>query len=187
MWGAIMLLTPTASHPSQIFFSFIPPLEQAIRQERWVVKEKKKKKLAIQPHLKFKKSNDSELPLLDYFTEVERIHSLLGDNDASEIEDEIDWTDEDLIDLHFLLLHRSLQRVTEIKDGVEKAELLTWIFQSVIPDQVTKVIDGVKTQINIPFTFGTCCRLEGADPDVVRMKFAPIWNQFKNKQMSFFD
>lgn len=89
-----------------------------------------------------------------------------------------EWTDDELVEIHYRLLKHSCERLEAIcksqskskgkKLAREKNEILNWIFFSELPDEVERVIDGELVRILIPFTFGACCRLEGADPSEMR-------------------
>lgn len=189
-----MPLALTASHPNQTFFPFIPPLEQAIRAQRWAELESKRKKITISRQFKTKIKSNEDLPIRDFFDEVVRIANLIGEDVSEEIESEVDWNDQDVINLHVYLLIQTLARLNSIvkrnrmrkqeNHNVELAEILTWMFQSIIPDQVKRKINGEVVVIDIPFSFGMCCKAARRDPEDVRQKFMPYWREFKSKQKS---
>lgn len=84
-----------------------------------------------------------------------------------------DWTDDDIRDVHHGLLLYRLKLLRSRGNGSEKAEALTWIFAHDV-FCIEKRIHGGKL-INqpirmdqIPFTFQTCCRLNGYDYETVR-------------------
>lgn len=171
-----MHLTPT--HPAQTFLFFIPELEARVRHELWESKHKKVRKISVSGQHK----SSVQLDLLDLPLFRTRLDDDVFNGEVEErffpvessfemkscVPEEIDWSDSDVIELHLYLLSRSLIRLEAAGGREEKLEILKWIFNSPLPDQVERQIDGELQQILIPFTFSTCCRLEGADPDEMR-------------------
>jgi hypothetical protein len=178
-----MHLTP--SPPGQGFLAFVPELEVIARQQVWESKKSKKSKVVVGPvqlksnldldllDLPLFKSNTAIEDLLDGDPIHEEVESVVeAENRLLDVEVEYEWSEEGVVDLHYALLTRSLQRLEAQGNGREKLEILDWIFQPDVPDELVRVIDGKVEKLLVPFTFGTCCRLEGADPAVMRETLA---------------
>lgn len=172
-----MHLTPT--HPAQSFLFFIPELEARVRHELWETKQKRVRKINVSGQNKSSVRFDLlDLPLfrtpfndavLDTRSDQGEYNEVVSSFQVKGSEPEvIDWTDTDVVELHHFLLKRSLLRLEAGGCRDEKLEILKWIYNSPLPDQVERHIDGKLQQILIPFTFSTCCRLEGADPVEMR-------------------
>jgi hypothetical protein len=85
-----------------------------------------------------------------------------------------DWTLDEVVDLHSLLLRESLKELTTGDKGQEaikrKMDILEWIFAEDLT--VEKDLSTGKVKItyleDIPLSFLMCCRLENVDPNALR-------------------
>lgn len=184
-------------HPSQQFFpEVISPLEAKARWQRWNEREKRialrKPKKVIRVASSAVPSFDMDLLDLPLFRSDKVIEDILdGDPFLDESENpelvveevkipnlddaaQFDWSEDGVIDMHWFLLKRSLERLEARNNAKEKKDILGWIFYPDVPDEVVRVVDGKEERILIPFTFGACCRLEGADPEIMREKIAEM-------------
>jgi len=181
------------SHPNQHFFPFIPQVEVVIRQENWIKIANKPKHISCSDHLKLKsllENKHQPLPLFELYDESERLVEAIGNDLSNNMDDSDPYENQDLSDrqirlLHAQLLHQSIESLVNTKCNVERAEILTWMYQSVIPDHVTRDRGDGQEIIHIPFTFGACCYLNGRDPYDLRERYMSYWTQFKSKQLSF--
>lgn len=151
------------SHPGQLFFPFVTKLEEKVSQEAWI--KKVSKTILIGGAKRAKNQLDYSFPLFENFIEeaAEIAHIIHGFKEEEKCS--FDWqNDQEIIELHFILLSNSLQNLRTTKSNKLKMDILNWIYEPDVPDSVMKEVDGVMEEILIPFTFATCCRLEGANP-----------------------
>jgi hypothetical protein len=175
-----------ASHPSQSFFSFVSPLEVLVRQQSWEDRQAKKAKQQYQltpsrapsvvPTLDI---SLLDLPLFRSETAVDLLigDPLVGPDDplvSSDLSESVvsvgpeQWSEAGSLELHYILLERSLQYLAARSNPTEKLDVLNWIFRPETPEEVIRIIDGKKENLLVPFTFGACCRLQGLDPEALR-------------------
>lgn len=176
----------TPCHPAQLFIpGIIPQLEVDARRQRWDEIERKReqrnpKKVIVVKGSASPPENAGLLnPLVESVVEVQsdirqNNTDLLIENVAT-VNGKVErysWniSDEGVVDTHWLLLRRSLERLDAKSSKKERREILEWIFHPDVPEQVVRTDSGREETILIPFTFGTCCRLEGADPEEMREK-----------------
>lgn len=176
----------TASHPQQTFLPFFSDLEIAVRQQSWKAEQQRKAKRIIRPHGIPVQLVDHDLDLLDLplFKSgaiAEFLHNdpLNDDNDlifardkdllAGESEE---WSESAALQVHYILLERSLEYLAARGNPHEKLDVINWIFRPETPEEVIRQIDGKKERLLVPFTFGACCRLQGLDPDTLRDEIA---------------
>ena len=89
------------------------------------------------------------------------------------------WTDAGVAQLHEAVLHHSLRALQARGNGVEKAEILKWIF---VPDQLTTIARDASgqpqevtvPQVFVPFSFERCCRICGYCPERMRDELIPV-------------
>lgn len=87
--------------------------------------------------------------------------------------DPVNWTVDDIVDLHSAMIKQSLKALAAKGNPREKLEILEWMFET---DYVGEIYRDTPygprkvrvTNHNIPFSFAFCCRLEGHDPDRYR-------------------
>ena len=87
-----------------------------------------------------------------------------------ETEPPLEWSSSGIEQLHSVLLHQSLAALAGRGNGLQKREILEWIFE---PDLFGEVIrNGVSTPIfnwDVPWSFLFCCRLERMhNPEIIR-------------------
>ena len=91
----------------------------------------------------------------------------LIDEEAKECES-WDWTLDDIFWLHEKLLKNSLKVFRKGIGNKNNREILEWIFEpDLIADSSETGHKPIYTK-DVPWTFVFCCRLEGADPEVIR-------------------
>lgn len=176
----------TASHPQQTFLPFFSDLEIAVRQQSWKTEQQRKAKRIIRPHGTPVQLVDHELDLLDLplfksgaIAEILQHDPLNDDNDlivardkdllAGEAEE---WSESAALQVHYILLERSLEYLAARGNPAEKLDVLNWIFRPETPEEVIRQIEGRNERLLVPFTFGACCRLQGLDPDTLRDEIA---------------
>lgn len=80
------------------------------------------------------------------------------------IPDEFDWSEDDVAELHRVILFESLQSLSYRGNPAEKMEVLEWIFA----DDVS-LVDGKPLYANdIPFSFNRCCAFARMRPEHVQ-------------------
>lgn len=199
-----MQLTPF--HPNQICLPFFSEVEVRIRQQRWNDKHNRPKKVVL------KKKPVSTLPLTTsdsfslFYDQAKEIATAIGEDLEDEFEI-VEWSDGDVYLLHGHLLGISLKNLECRSDEKNKSryfksrpknfseisesdmedvrDILHWIYNPGIPDRVNRNINGVVETIDIPFTFGTCCRMLQFDPDIARYRYQHIWDEFIQQQNQF--
>lgn len=90
-----------------------------------------------------------------------------------EPDEAIEWTVEEIIDLHANLLEMSLKVLAARGNAHEKLDVLHWIYENDYVGEVEKNTPYGKrkfivTNRDVPFSFAFCCRLEGHDPESYR-------------------
>jgi len=87
--------------------------------------------------------------------------------------DPVEWTVDDIVDLHSAMIKQSLKALAAKGNPREKLEVLEWIFETDYVGEVERNTPygprkvRVKNQF-VPFSFAFCCRLEGHDPESYR-------------------
>jgi hypothetical protein len=79
-----------------------------------------------------------------------------------------DWSPEEALALHGLVLERNLKVLSCRSKAEEKQDVLRWIFR---PDVTYISVQGrrlTQHQDDVPFSFRRCCRLAGYDADELR-------------------
>jgi hypothetical protein len=108
------------------------------------------------------------------------------------VEDEAvseEWSDEGVKWLHALLLERSIELLSMRGDPEEKQDILDWVFRPnfvgyrdeflsetrdvEVDGEIAEVVEKRRMRVKlyqneIPFTFVTCCRVAGLNPDELR-------------------
>ncbi|ENZ77821.1 MULTISPECIES: hypothetical protein [Ralstonia] len=138
--------------------------------------------------------DDLDMPLLrQMFAEIfEAADGATVDeavNVAGAIESGEEWSADAVKWLHALLLERSLELLSMRVSTEEKLDILDWILKpnffgyrdQMLSETRVEVIDGRKTDVveqrrkrvrvyqdEIPFTFATCCRVAGLNPEELR-------------------
>ncbi|CAB3734275.1 hypothetical protein LMG22037_05868 [Paraburkholderia phenoliruptrix] len=138
--------------------------------------------------------DDLDMPLLrDSFAEVFEVSEsevevpvvgVVGEDCAGE-----EWSDEGVKWLHALLLERSIELLSMRGNLEEKQDILDWVLKpnfmgyrdQFLSEVKEGIVDGEKAKIvekrrmrvklyqnEIPFTFVTCCRVAGLNPDELR-------------------
>jgi hypothetical protein len=101
-----------------------------------------------------------------------------GDEEAASEEARESWSDAAVAQLHEAVLHHSLRALQARGNGVEKAEVLKWIF---VPDKLAAIGGHANEvfvpQVLVPFSFERCCRICGYSPDRMRDELIPILNR----------
>lgn len=109
-------------------------------------------------------------------------------------EEKLPWSDEAVAQLHEAVLHHSLKALQAKGNGVEKREVLEWIFA---PQPMVVALEGVDGQRSeavlpqhlTPFSFERCCRMcgysherlmDGLMPIVRLMGFGNIFSEIPN-------
>lgn len=104
----------------------------------------------------------------------------------SDIKAAMTWTDENIVDLHYGLLMYSLGVLNSKGNVDEKKQALSWIWSDDIFDVVARTVKGVTRYVpiradQIPFTFQTCCRLNGYHYEEIRDGAAWAMKDFLRK------
>lgn len=91
----------------------------------------------------------------------------------NDIKEAMTWSDEAIVDLHHGLLMYSLGVLNSKGNVSEKKQTLSWIWSDDIFDVVARTVKGVTRYVpiradQIPFTFQTCCRLNGYHHEEIR-------------------
>jgi hypothetical protein len=102
-----------------------------------------------------------------------------GEEDDEREEEPESWSDAGVAQLHEAVLHHSLRALQARGNGVEKAEILKWIFA---PDRMTtRALDAQGhlrevsvPQVFVPFSFERCCRICGYCPERMRDELIPV-------------
>lgn len=176
----------TASHPQQTFLPFFSELEIAVRQQSWKTEQQRKSKRIIRPQGRPVQLVDHELDLLDLplfnagaIAEILQHDPLTEDSDlivARErdlLQDETEeWSESAALQVHYILLERSLEYLAARGNPHEKLDVINWIFRPETPEEVIRQVEGKNERLLVPFTFGACCRLQGLDPDSLRDQIA---------------
>ncbi|WP_341744824.1 hypothetical protein [Azonexus hydrophilus] len=97
-------------------------------------------------------------------------------------DERVEWTQDEILDLHSAMLEFSLRVLAANGNPMEKLGILNWIFE---PDYVGEVekttATGTKkvivTNDAVPFSFAFCCRLERHDPEIYREALRKILPQ----------
>lgn len=170
----------TASDPRQGFLPIFTDLEVLVSHQVWnqeqlrrQTRRHKPRRIVAQPSAAV---DVLDLPL---FRVRRRDDLLVGDPFADDVSDThhdaeepslepFQWARESELELHYVLLNRSLQYLDARGNRREKEDILQWIFHPETPESLLKQIDGKWERILVPFTFGTCCRLQGVDPEEMR-------------------
>jgi hypothetical protein len=79
-----------------------------------------------------------------------------------------DWSTEEELALHGVVLERNLKVLSRRSNAEEKRDVLRWIFK---PDVMHVTVRGrrlAQHQDDVPFSFRRCCRLAGYDADELR-------------------
>lgn len=100
-----------------------------------------------------------------------------------------EWSEEGVEWLHALLLERSIELLSMRGNLEEKQDILDWVLKpnfmgyrdQFLSEAKEEIVDGQKTEViekrrmrvkmyqsEIPFTFVTCCRVAGLNPDELR-------------------
>lgn len=111
--------------------------------------------------------DEPETVLVDTF-EIQTV--ALHPEPDDEEEPPLAWSGDGVAQLHSILLHESLAVLAGRGNGLQKREVLEWIFE---PDYFGEVMrNGISVPIfnwNVPWSFLFCCRLERMhDPDIIR-------------------
>lgn len=138
--------------------------------------------------------DDLDMPLLrQMFAEIfEAADGATVDkavNVAGAVESNEEWSADAVKWLHALLLERSIELLSMRISTEEKLDILDWILKpnfcgyrdQILSDRRDKDIDGRETDVveqrrvrvrvyqdEIPFTFATCCRVAGLNPEELR-------------------
>lgn len=138
--------------------------------------------------------DDLDMPLLrDSFAEVFEVSEgevevpavgVVGEDCAGE-----EWSDEGVKWLHALLLERSIELLSMRGNLEEKQDILDWVLkpnfmgyrdqflsevkEGIVDDEKAKIVEKRRMRVKlyqneIPFTFVTCCRVAGLNPDELR-------------------
>ena len=90
-----------------------------------------------------------------------------------EIDQPVEWTDEEVLKLSSVLMEESLKALAARDNPSEKMEILGWIFESDYVEEIdVQTPYGLRKKViyadQVPFTFAFCCKLAGHDPAVYR-------------------
>lgn len=101
------------------------------------------------------------------------VHDLTGFASAEEMSAVKSWSDEAIVDLHHGLLTYSLGLLQSRGNAAEKRSILEWIWANDVHSFVPKTVQGIQRLVpvradQLPFTFQTCCRLNGYHYEDVR-------------------
>lgn len=181
-------MTPDLSIPQQGILPMFSALETRAREQAWqsqiTKKEKRKLQLRSRPapltdaELNalalplFGKTDTNDLLVGDFLQEDESI--VVSSEKEISFDEQTPWTEKGEYELHYMLLERSLEYLAARGNASEKIDVLNWIFHPETPEQVTKTINGRPEVIHVPFTFGTCCALQGLNADDLRDQIAAI-------------
>lgn len=85
----------------------------------------------------------------------------------------IEWTLDEIIRLHSVLLAASLDVLSKRAQAKEKLEVLQWIFTDFVSQEIYDSKTGLLQVVSVPtealpLSFKTCCKLEGMDPEKIR-------------------
>lgn len=150
--------------------------------------------------------DDLDMPLLrDSFAEIFEVSEsevavpvvgVVGGDCAGE-----EWSEEGVEWLHALLLERSIELLSMRGNLEEKQDILDWVLKpnfmgyrdQFLSEAKEEIVDGQKTEVvekrrmrvklyqsEIPFTFVTCCRVAGLNPDELREQIRARKSQILN-------
>ncbi|MGH8159348.1 MAG: hypothetical protein ACREPQ_14605 [Rhodanobacter sp.] len=89
------------------------------------------------------------------FQETELDFSLPAKRQESEtLKEMISWSDREIIELHDLIIEKSLEDLKHARGRDTRREILEWI--------------SAQDKANVPFSFESCCAISGLDPDPIR-------------------
>jgi hypothetical protein len=94
--------------------------------------------------------------------------SLTGGGSSVNHEAPADWSSEEQVVLHGVLLERNLRTLSYRSRAEDRRDVLRWIFK---PDVAHFTVRGrrfTQRQDDVPFSFRRCCRLSGYDADELR-------------------
>ncbi|MFB0936400.1 MAG: hypothetical protein QMB52_11570 [Propionivibrio sp.] len=109
-----------------------------------------------------------------------------------EVDEPVVWTNDEILTLSSVLIEESLKALAARANPSEKWEILGWIFESdIVEEIVVQTPYGPRKKIihadQVPFTFAFCCKLAGYDPSVyrafVRRTVPEVANQFIHHEL----
>lgn len=89
------------------------------------------------------------------------------------------WSDQAVEQLHEAVLHYSLRALQARGNGVEKREILEWIFApqpmvAMLRDEYGNPTEALLPQSATPFSFEQCCRICGYSPERLQDGLMPV-------------
>lgn len=164
--------------PREVEREYLESLRDLRDQRKWYQKLLRALQMPIEiqvgppTHRQYKEQRE-----IEDRTSVEVVYAL-GDLQAigmgPEIDDEpIEWTNDQIVTLHSVLLEESLKTLAAKGNPSEKLDVLKWVFEIDYVAEITVETPAGpsrKTILNtdVPFSFAFCCKLEGMDPANIR-------------------
>lgn len=105
----------------------------------------------------------------------------VDDQDDEEADDDYSLTKTKKLKRRFKSRAKTFLEISK-SEWDDVRDVLHWIYNPGIPDRVTRAFNGVEEVVDIPFTFGTCCRLLQFDPDIAKYRYQHIWDEFIRQQ-----
>jgi len=123
-------------------------------------------------------SEGNELNCVD-LVDAPDAHEVLKEEQTA---NEIAWSDEAIEQLHEAVLHYSLKLLQSRGNGVEKKEVLRWIFApdlkvALLQDEHGQPVEVLLPQFATPFSFEQCCRICGYRSEKLQDELIPILNE----------
>lgn len=79
-----------------------------------------------------------------------------------------EWTDDEIVQLHCILLEESLGALRAKGNAKDKKDILNWIFFPEVPDFRPVKCGNVNRMVFTPFSLTACCKFTGFDADRLR-------------------